>query len=563
MWTMALLATSLGAISVGTVACTADDASDAGQPAGDAAANRSAQPAQLPQDQDVADTDGDSQDAAAAAPSAAPLPFRLPPDRRAVLIAEAPMDAIVESEVAAILPGLRPVTLRDRAGVDLTRDVVLTYRGKATITDGPAVDPTPTATPRFDSNANGRDPASPGAGDAQARSGDAPAEEPEYVALLGVMVESGNEYSLSIPKDTLEDMVELVPDAGVFEGDASLDPDGDGIEDIPDQTPIERSWSTSVDYRKRIFGLNAAAGGVYRWLVEFSNNCTGAVVGNRQILTAGHCVVAVTQNCPSAPTAVWSFGGNLLSVGRNGSSIARTIQMPSSVSETVNPNPLQNTSIWTEYDTSDCQGAATEWNRRRNDFALITVSAANAFGTQLVYNGQYWFDVSYGFTVSEMLDASMRYYRSGYPMCEASGRIDEPCKDASLSVGWQKRVDQPNCTEQCTDDHIYGESWLSLTQITAAAYPNVTNEPTDVNYALWASHSGDSSPADSGSPLFRHDYGGSNTWRLHGVNIGNVIDGCGATATSLSCGARTHVVQAPLLTPTRAFWIGLIKQSYP
>jgi V8-like Glu-specific endopeptidase len=163
--------------------------------------------------------------------------------------------------------------------------VTIEYLGKGVIGDGP----------------NGEQPGS----------GDESPTVPEYMNdgarwLDGFSVETQNEYRVRIPKD----FSRAVGDQAVLDG-INL-----GSGDI-DAENVPRGFSDGTDNRVMLGSLNTAhTNANYKKLVSInsssSGGCSGALVGPKHTLTAGHCV----WNWTGANTGSWSTG--TLRAGRNG-----------------------------------------------------------------------------------------------------------------------------------------------------------------------------------------------------------------------------------------------------
>lgn len=289
---------------------------------------------------------------------------------------------------------------------------------------------------------------------------------------------------------------------------APVEGPGDGIgsdEAAAAMPPTQDAFSTNVDNRARIYGVNSSVAGVNRWMVHFSNTCSGAQVGTSTVITAGHCL--------------WnrgSLGWNsfTLRVGRNGSNVLGNT--------TSNIKWYLVPPQWQDGSNSDTDPY---------DIGFVVMSDELDGGTS---NGQQYF-------IPKLISAAdlgtLSVWNRGYPACDnfvsnGVSRIDEPCQGLANQT----------CTvtlgvDTCQAAHVYGDS----SSCTIGSFSSPDGDGWNRNYQ----HSCDASAGQSGSVLYTYF---ENEWSISAVHF---LSLCGKNAADVACTAsdvRPH--RATRLTPT-------------
>lgn len=232
------------------------------------------------------------------------------------------------------------------------------------------------------------------------------------------------EYEIVIEGALLQELHQLsmqLSDTG-----ANLGPGGPGADGLPGFIPpglptaqlnsllpaSPDGWSGGVDNRTR---LTATTSWPWRAMVHFSNNCSGALVGPRHILTAAHCINQRGTN------NWYSF---TVSPGRSGAS------KPYGDSQ-MNPNPQPGDPFrwyftpaqWrsSQYNSANC--AAPCWAASEYDWGLIIIPEHLGYQTG-------W--LGYVARPAGQLNVQSHFNR-GYPWCGTSkGNAPAGCVAAGL-----------------------------------------------------------------------------------------------------------------------------------
>jgi V8-like Glu-specific endopeptidase len=275
--------------------------------------------------------------------------------------------------------------------------------------------------------------------------------------------------------------------------------------DVAAEPPLQEGWSNNNDSRARTYGVNASVGGVNRWMVHFSNTCSGAQVGTSTVITAGHCL----WNRASS-----SWNSFTLRVGRNGTSVLGTT--------TSNIKWYLVPPEWQDTNNSDTNPY---------DIGFVVMSDDLKGGT---FDGQSHF-------IPKLLDStalgSVNVFNRGYPACNnfiQSGvsRIDEPCQGlANQSCTVTPGVDT------CAPAHVYGDT----NSCSIGNFSGMDADGWNRNYQ----HSCDASAGQSGSVLYAlHD----GEWSISAVHF---LSLCGKTATDTACtSSDARPLRATRITPT-------------
>jgi len=213
------------------------------------------------------------------------------------------------------------------------------------------------------------------------------------------------EFEVVVQGELLAQLTQMIPGTG-----ARVLPDDGGRFDtlVPfSRTPAAlqapAGWSDGVDNRIR---LHATTAWPWRTIVHFSNNCSGALVGPRHILTAAHCINKRGTNQWYTFTATPGRNANEKPYGDS----------------TMDPNPQPGDPFrwyftpaqWrsSQYNDFNCEGscyAASEW-----DWGLIIIP--DKLGYQTGWMG-------YVARPASQLNPQYHYNR-GYPLCGTSNNND-------------------------------------------------------------------------------------------------------------------------------------------
>lgn len=344
-----------------------------------------------------------------------------------------------------------------------------------------------------------------------------------------------NEFEFYIPPSLRQLVLQTVEESG--ESRSYSGPDGaetrESVEGIEEPGYVPLGWSLNDDNRVRLGSLNTQIN-VWPWrtITQFSNGCSGALIGPRHVATAAHCINSAASD---------DFFAFTVRTRRNGTAFLDQSAMPGCPNSNTQNCPNIGASYW--YFTPSQWRQSSVSNREQYDFGIIVTP--NRLGDASGWLGYWYAPIGSLNTVNK--------YSRGYPCCNSSAgggqaRIDDPADPMACNT----------CTTDlttCNANHLYGDG-------SSCSVANGTNLDGD-GYNRNLRMTCDGSACMSGSPLYFYGNGnvgasGSVYYTAHDIQWT-----CGGTAASSSCANVSRCDRLVRLTPQYASWISWFRSQFP
>ena len=286
------------------------------------------------------------------------------------------------------------------------------------------------------------------------------------------------------------------------------------------------------EYDSRLIGQANVGHEVNPWrkISHLSNGCTGALVGPRHVLTAGHCVMNRGSGSVARPT---------VRPGRNG------FEWPFGESE-LRQGDLADAWILAPLGWTDDASRAVQY-----DVALIILpdrlgEAVSDGGTELGWMG-WWYE-------GAAQSVNPTRFNRGYPSCDSklsdgTPRTDDPA-DPDAPEGTTSEL------SECHPQHLYGDR-------IPCRYGDY-HARTPEGWYRNVKHSCDASAGHSGSPIYF--YGDGQVGRPGSVYVSgmDIQSLCGGWSGQAPCEADTVLQDRALrLTPEYAAMIHAVRLMWP